>query len=123
MKLPLVVALSLLATSALAQQAARDSDRMLDQVELMQLLSGQILEFYDDSQSYYLQDGVYEYRYAPQDDPFVGTYTIADDSTVCVAFENGFDRCDLLVHDGNRYVLIVENGDRYPVRAISPAQL
>lgn len=122
MKRTFAVTLALLAASAHAQQAARDSDRLLDQAELTQLLSGQILEFYDNSLSFYLSDNEYEYRYAPGDDPFVGTYTVTTEGSVCVTFENGFDRCDLIVDDGKRYVMIIANGDRYPVRTISPIE-
>lgn len=115
----LIIALLCTATAALAQQAPRDSDRLLGGEELSELLTGQTLEFFDDSEARYLADGVYEYRYAPGEPPFVGTYKVRDDSSVCVVFENGFDRCDLIVDDGTRFVMIIFNGDRYPVRSIA----
>ena len=107
------------ASAAHAQQAARDSDRLLGETELSGLLSGQMMEFFDDSQAFYLPDGAYEYRYGPEEPPFRGTYSVTDESSVCVSFDNGFERCDLIVDDGNRYVMIIENGDRYPIRSLN----
>ncbi|MEM6464843.1 MAG: hypothetical protein AAF724_23330 [Pseudomonadota bacterium] len=104
---------------AAAQQSPRAADTLLSQADLTALISGQMMEFFDNSRAVYLSDGRYEYRYAPDDPPFLGTYTVTDESFVCVAFDNGFNRCDLIVNDGTRYVMIIFNGDRYPVRSLS----
>ena len=118
-RLILAMAITTAADASLAQQAPRDSDTLLDQTELTTLLSGQVMEFYDNSLATYLADGRYEYRYAPGQPPFLGTYEVADGSSVCITFDNGFERCDLIVDDGSKYVMIIANGDRYPVRALA----
>ncbi|MEL7115424.1 MAG: hypothetical protein AAGP08_07500 [Pseudomonadota bacterium] len=115
----LIVSLCLLGTSALAQQAPRADDVLLSTDDLTALLSGYELEFYDGSLGAYYSNGRYEYRYAPGEAPFTATYEITADSTVCSSFDNGFDRCDLVVRSGERYVMIVINGDRYPIKAFA----
>nr|WP_245220560.1 MULTISPECIES: hypothetical protein [unclassified Ruegeria] len=78
-------------------------------------LAGQTLTFYDDGQAKFSAGGAYSYTYAGGDSAF-GTYSIADDGSVCIAYRNGFSRCDLYVHSGERLILIDQKGDRYPVR-------
>ena len=78
-------------------------------------LAGQTLTFYDDGQARFSAGGAYSYTYASGDAAF-GTYSIAEDGSVCIAYRNGFDRCDLYVRNGERLILIDQKGDRYPVR-------
>ena len=78
-------------------------------------LAGRTLTFFDDGRSKYSAGGAYSYTYASGDAAF-GTYSIAEDGSVCIAYRNGFSRCDLYVRSGERLVLIDEKGDRYPVR-------
>ena len=115
--LGMALGLALAAGTAAAQAGLRDSDIRLSQAELSAELAGQVVEFYDQSQAFYEAGGGYRYVYAPGDPPFVGTYAVTDDSAVCVTFDNGFSRCDTYVQAGERLVLIVENGDRYPVKS------
>ncbi len=84
--------------------------------EELEALAGRTLTFYDDGQSKYSAGGAYSYTYASGESAF-GTYSIAGDGSVCIAYRNGFSRCDLYVRSGERLILIDEKGDRYPVRA------
>lgn len=81
----------------------------------LEALAGRTLTFYDDGRSNFSEDGAYSYTYASGEAAF-GTYSIAQDGSVCIAYRNGFSRCDLYVHSGERLILIDEKGDRYPVR-------
>ncbi len=92
----------------------KPGDVPLSQTEL-DGLAGRTLTFYDDGQSRYSAGGAYSYTYASGESAF-GTYSIAEDGSICIAYRNGFSRCDLYVHSGERLILIDEKGDRYPVR-------
>ncbi|WP_420586238.1 hypothetical protein [Ruegeria sp.] len=83
--------------------------------EELEALEGRTLTFYDDGQSKYSAGGAYSYTYASGQSAF-GTYSIAEDGSICIAYRNGFSRCDLYVRSGDRLILIDEKGDRYPVR-------
>ena len=108
-----------LALPAAAQQRA--SDTPFIGTGLSDTLSGQTIEFYDNSLATYRADGSYEYRYEAGGPVWAGEWT-ADESEVCVIFDNGFSRCDTFVQANERLVLIIENGDRYPVRAGTPTE-
>lgn len=99
---------------AAAEWTTKPSDRPLNAQEL-DALAGQTLTFYDDGQSKFSAGGAYSYTYASGESAF-GTYSFAEDGSVCIAYRNGFARCDLYVHSGERLILIDEKGDRYPVR-------
>ncbi len=113
-----IAAACLVATPVVAQ-GIRDSDRRLDASEMTEILAGRVVEFYDGSKSRYGTDGSYRYTYTDDDPPFLGQYTTADDSTVCVTFENGASRCDHFVMDGERLILVIEDGTRFPVRNLT----
>ncbi len=112
----LTLSLILLASSANAQEGFRETDIRLSKPELTTYLSGQVLSFYNDGISIYQSDGQFTYQYSADGNKVPGTYEVMDDSSVCTVFANGFERCDYVVQAGARYVLIVENGDRYPVK-------
>ncbi len=97
-----------------AEWATKPGDKPLNPQEL-EALAGQTLTFYDDGQSKYSAGGAYSYTYASGESAF-GTYSIAEDGSICIAYRNGFSRCDLFVRSGERLILIDEKGDRYPVR-------
>ncbi|CUH43268.1 hypothetical protein [Ruegeria atlantica] len=97
-----------------AEWPTKPGDVPLSSAEL-DALAGRTLTFYDDGQSKFSAGGAYSFTYASGDSAF-GTYSIADDGSVCIAYRNGFSRCDLYVRSGKRLVLIDEKGDRYPVR-------
>ena len=113
-----LVALSL-ATPAAAQEGVRDEDRLLQPAEMTELLMGAVLEFFDGSKSTYGSDGSYGYTYTDDGPVWGGVYRVAGPSEVCVDFDNGSARCDLLVDDGSRMVLIIADGTRFPVRNLS----
>lgn len=93
----------------------RAGDRILSPAEIENLTSGNTLVFYDDGQSKYSAGGAYSYTYASGESAF-GTYTIAQDGTICIAYRNGFDRCDRYVKNGRNIVLLTQAGLRFPVR-------
>ena len=110
----LIFALLIASPSWAAEWPTKPGDIPLSPVELEQL-AGRTLTFYDDGQSKFSAGGAYSYTYASGDSAF-GTYSIAQDGSVCIAYRNGFSRCDLYVRSGDRLILIDEKGDRYPVR-------
>jgi hypothetical protein len=117
---PLIILCCLLATASVEQEGRRAGDVPFSQADLVQVLSGQVLEFHDGSLASYRADGGYAYAYAPGEPPFAGTYTVTGDSSVCVEFDNGFDRCDRIVRNGDRLMLIIARGDRFPVKSRTP---
>ena len=106
--------------SAASAQGVRDSDILLDADEMASALSGHVVEFFDGSKSHYAADGAYRYTYTDGEPPFRGTYEVNDQSGVCVTFDNGFSRCDMFVRSGERLVLIIDDGTRFPVRRRTP---
>ena len=62
-------------------------------------------------------DGGFDYRYEADGERIPGTYRVMPESTVCTDYANGFSRCDMIVQAGQRYVMIIENGERYPIRS------
>ncbi|WP_170377483.1 MULTISPECIES: hypothetical protein [Ruegeria] len=97
-----------------AEWPTKPGDVPLTPTEL-EALAGRTLTFYDDGQSSFSVGGAYSYTYASGESAF-GTYSIAEDGSVCIQYRNGFDRCDLYVRSGERLILIDQKGDRYPVR-------
>ena len=100
-----------------AEWSVRPGDLPLGPEEL-EALAGRTLTFYDDGQSRFSAGGAYSYTYSAANGggTAFGTYSIAEDGSVCIAYRNGFSRCDLYVRSGERLILIDEKGDRYPVR-------
>ena len=113
----LALAVLLSATAATAQQGLRDSDILLSEAELTEYVSGQVLEYYTDGLATYQTDGGFDYRYEADGERIPGTYRVMPESTVCTDYANGFSRCDMIVQAGQRYVMIIENGERYPIRS------
>ncbi|MEL6169596.1 MAG: hypothetical protein AAFR35_12965 [Pseudomonadota bacterium] len=120
MRLTILATLLAAALPAAAQQRA--TDETFTAVALADALSGQTAEFFDTSLASYAADGSYAYRYRPEEPPFIGTWEATEDSQVCVVFNNGFSRCDTIVQAGERLTMIVENGDRYPIRTLTPIE-
>lgn len=116
----LIVIFVLAANQISAQAGMRDSDIKLSKSELTEILSDQVLEFYTNGLATYWSDGRYDYRYEPNGARAPGHYEIMADSTVCTSFLSGFHRCDYIVRANDRIVMIIENGERYPVRQITP---
>lgn len=93
----------------------RSGDTVLDRAEVMGLTIGNTLVFYDDGQSMFSAGGAYSYTYAGGGSAY-GQFDIATDGTVCIAFRNGFSRCDRYVRNGTRVVMLTQKGERFPLR-------
>lgn len=111
----------LLASPLSAQGGLRASDQLLDQEQLNTTLTGQIIEFYDGSKSRFDANGRYGYTYTDDGPVWAGDYHFGDDGKVCVDFDNGSSRCDLMVLSNERLVLVTTDGTRFPVRNQSVA--
>ena len=119
----LCLALLIAASSAPAQEPAqewamRNGDALFSRAKLQERLAGQTLTFYDDGQSRFGPNGGYSYTYGVGGTAF-GVYEIGEDSTVCIAFDNGASRCDLYVMNTARLIVVTEEGQRFPVRPAS----
>lgn len=97
-------------------QGVRADDVMMSPAELNALLGGSTVEFFDGSKARYASDGGYTYTFTDEGPEFVGTYTAAAESQICVTFTNGASRCDTYVRSGERLVMVIEDGTRFPVR-------
>ncbi len=118
MKRILLIAAACAATPlGAADWVTRPGDVPLDPDEL-DALAGRTLTFYDDGRSKYSAGGAYSYTYSAVNGggTAFGTYSVAEDGSICVQYRNGFDRCDLYVRNNGRLILITEKGERYPVR-------
>ncbi len=104
---------------AQAQDGVRSSDTVLTAPEMTDLLAGQVVEFFDGSKSRYETNGRYAYTYTDDGPEWTGTYRVENDSLVCVDFDNGSERCDRFVRAGERVVLVIDDGTRFPVRNLS----
>ncbi|MEM8654534.1 MAG: hypothetical protein AAGF36_07285 [Pseudomonadota bacterium] len=113
----LLLTLLLTTSSALAEGwVVRPSDTPLDRAAVLTLIEGRTLTFFDDGQSKFSAGGAYSYTYANGGGTAFGAYEVGDDGTVCIAFRNGFGRCDRYVQSGGRVVMLTQKGERFPVR-------
>ena len=116
MRLFLVSLLVFFPLSVFAQDwKLRDNDARLDRRQLAEALVDQKIVFFDNGESKFSADGAYSYTYDQGGTAF-GRYTLSDDSTVCIDFDNGFSRCDMYVRSGEKLVLLTEDGLRFPIR-------
>jgi len=109
---------ALISGAAMAQTVdTRPGDALISSADLDARLRGQELIFFDDGVSHFYNDGRYTYAYDMGDGGYAyGYFEVPGDSTVCVAFVNGLSRCDALVENAGRLVLITSDGDRFPIR-------
>lgn len=108
--------LAFAAAPALAQDwKAQPGDEAFDEAALTERLSGRTLEFYDDGQSVFESNGQYQYIYGGGG-TWYGHWEVAENSTVCVTFVTGVERCDRYVENGGRLVVQTADGMRFPVR-------
>ncbi len=121
MKKTLTALFGLIAAPVFADAGIRGSDTILDGAGLAELLSGQVIEFFDGSKSTYQANGRYGYTYTDDGPVWAGDYALGADGEVCVAFDNGSSRCDTFVMDGTRAILVTTDGVRFPVRNITVA--
>jgi hypothetical protein len=108
---------AMFATAAFAQDwALRDGESPLTALQTQKLMNGLSLTYHDDGESRFSPGGSYSYTYAEQGGTAFGRFWIEDDGRVCIAFRNGFDRCDIYVRSGGRLILLTQQGERYPVK-------
>ena len=108
-----------IALFAFAALPAAAQDTTFQGSDLFNILSGQTIEFFDASMASYGADGTYEYRYRPEDPVWRGIWD-AEGAEVCVTFENGFARCDTFIRSGDRLVMVIADGTRFPVKSVNP---
>lgn len=108
-----------LALPVTASAEPRASDQVFDAEGLAAHLSGQIIEFFDGSKSRFDEDRRYGYTYTDDGPVWEGAWRTDAESRVCVDFDNGSSRCDHIVLDGDRTVLIIEDGTRFPARSVT----
>ncbi|SMP17523.1 hypothetical protein [Shimia sagamensis] len=110
--------LALIATPVLAQNwKTATGDNPFASAALAERLSGQTLIFFDNGQSVFENNGQYQYIYGGGG-TWYGHWKVADNSTVCVTFVTGVERCDRIVENGGRLVMQTADGLRFPVRDI-----
>lgn len=120
MRVILGAAALFVAAGAAAQDwAVRDGDSYLSESDMRAEVVGHRLTFYDNGVSDYGPNGGYSYTYDGGGTAY-GVYSLSENGVVCTAFQNGFDRCDMIVRNRDRLVVITETGDRYPVREVAP---
>lgn len=101
--------LGLFTTPALAQQA-------MSGAELKAYISGKSIEF-SDGRATYKADGNYEYFVKTNVTVARGKWSIKGDE-VCVDFDDGGDRCDQYVKEGDKISLKNSKGTIVPVTAV-----
>lgn len=112
-----LIALLCLAAPVSAQDwAFRTTDTVLDGPAVSALIEDNTLVYFDDGQSKFSAGGAYSYTYAGGGGTAFGQYEIAQDGTVCIAYRNGFGRCDRYVENAGRFVMLTERGERFPIR-------
>jgi hypothetical protein len=105
-----------LALPVIAQEwQDRAGDQLFDPADLSERLIGKTLEFYDGGQSHYREDGTYMWSYAGGGD-WHGKWRVTAGSVVCVDFITEVTRCDRVVENGGRLVVLTAEGQRFPVR-------
>lgn len=110
--------LAILTGPALGQSVdTRPGDILIPSADLDDRLRGQELIFFDDGVSHFYNDGRYTYAYDMGEGGYAyGYFEVAQDSTVCINYVNGFTRCDAFVENEGRLILITRDGDRFPIR-------
>jgi len=113
---PLIAVLAFVAVPALAQDwKSQPGDEAFEAETLSARLSGQTLVFYDDGQSVFDSNGEYQYIYGGGG-TWYGHWKVVADSTVCVTFVTGVERCDRYVENGGRLIVQTADGMRFPIR-------
>lgn len=110
-----------LATPAAAQDyALRASDIVPTSADLSAQILDRDLEYFDGGISRYATGGAYAWTYSDTNGGGVhpGIFEIRDGAVVCITYVSGPTRCDMFVQSGDRLVLLTDDGQRYPLRAI-----
>ncbi|MCU4652166.1 hypothetical protein N8I71_04955 [Roseibacterium sp. SDUM158016] len=95
----------------------RPGDATIAARDLDDRLRGREIVFFDDGVSHFYNDGRYTFAYDLGRGGYAyGYFEVTDDSTVCVAYLNGFSRCDGYVENAGRLVMVTGDGLRFPIR-------
>ena len=113
----LLVAGLIFAGTMVSAQGMRDGDALFSDGELAEALLGASHTFFDGGRSSFSTTDLYSYTY-PDGGVAYGRYEVRDGSVVCTFFNHGFERCDTYVKNGERLVLINEEGVRFPVKTV-----
>lgn len=93
----------------------RAGDEVFATETLQARLSGQTLIFFDGGRSVYGADGQYTYIYGGGG-TWEGRWTASEDSSVCITFVTDVTRCDRIVENAGKLVVLTEKGERFPVK-------
>lgn len=118
-RLFMILGLVGLTTPAIAQDwALRATDERFDAAGLEAAITGRTLTFFDDGQSRFSAGGAYSYTYsiANGGGSQFGTWSAGAEGMICIAYRNGFSRCDMYVRADGRLVVLTGEGGRFPVR-------
>lgn len=94
---------------------ALDGDVPLDRAAVVEMAQ-QTVTFYEGGQSRYSVGGAYSYTYPNGGGTAFGTFEVADDGEVCIAYRNGHSRCDRFVRSHGRLVMLTQDGQRFAIR-------
>ncbi|MFT4961614.1 MAG: hypothetical protein ACI92Z_002706, partial [Paracoccaceae bacterium] len=104
-RISLVSLFTCLCGPAVAQDwPMRSGDAPLSQIEAHDLIGGRTLTFYDNGRAKFSVGGAYSYTYADNGGSAFGRFDVDADGKVCIAFANGFGRCDMFVQNHGRLV-------------------
>lgn len=111
-------ALVLIAASVRADDWPLRSGDVPFAAEELRALPGRAFVFFDDGEALFGENGAYSYTYSATNGGGTawGSYSIAQDGSVCIDYGSGRQRCDLYVRNGNRVIVLTQAGERYPVR-------
>lgn len=113
---PVVLSLFLAAPVLAEGWKMRDGDMLFDRDALAARLAGMTLVFYDEGRSVYGADGSYSYTYGGGG-TWEGQWNLGnEDSTVCVTFVTSVTRCDRIVENAGRLLVLTSEGERFPVK-------
>ena len=113
----ILLALLLSATPAFAEGfTLLGGDEALNRAEVVAMTTSGPVEFFEGGVSRYSVGGSYSYTYANDGGTAYGSFEVAADGLLCIAFRNGRSRCDRFVRSHGRLVMITESGDRFPIR-------
>ncbi|MGP1356703.1 hypothetical protein [Roseicyclus sp.] len=100
----------------------RPGDALIPVADLDARLRGRELVYFDGGVSHFYNDGRYTYAYDGGAGGYAyGYFEIEAESTVCVRFITGAARCDAMVENAGRLILITAAGDRFPIREVRDA--
>ena len=111
----LIVAVVVSGPAMAADWKMRAGDKVFATEALQARLSGQTLVFFDDGRSVYGADGQYSYTYGGGG-TWEGRWTAGEDSAVCVTFVTEVTRCDRIVENAGKLVVLTDKGERFPVK-------